>query len=64
MFFADVYSIVNILHPYELRSWSLLTFIRMENDLSDMLGVKVDLVMKNALKSALEQSILSERVQI
>lgn len=43
---------------------SLLTFIRMENDLSDALGVKVDLVMKDALKPAIGQSILSEAVQV
>jgi predicted nucleotidyltransferase len=43
---------------------SLLTFIRMENDLSDALGVKVDLVMKNALKPAIGESILSEAVQV
>ncbi len=32
------------------RAPSLLEFIRMEDDLSDKVGIKVDLVMKKALK--------------
>lgn len=43
---------------------SLLTFIRMENDLSDTLGVKVDLVMKDSLKPALGKNILREAVAV
>ena len=43
---------------------SLLTFIRIENDLSDTLGVKVDLVMKDALKPAIGQSVLREAVPV
>ena len=37
---------------------SLLTFIAIENYLSDLLGVKVDLVMKDSLKPAIKKSIL------
>jgi predicted nucleotidyltransferase len=43
---------------------SLLTFIRLENELSDALGVPVDLVMKDALKPSIGQQILREVVQI
>jgi predicted nucleotidyltransferase len=43
---------------------SLLKFIEMENYLSDVLGVKVDLVMKDALKPAIGQQILKEVMQV
>lgn len=43
---------------------SLLTFLRMENDLSDALGVKVDLVMKDSLKPAIGENILREAVAV
>lgn len=42
----------------------LLTFIRIENDLSDALGVKVDLVMKDSLKPAIGENILRETVAV
>ena len=43
---------------------SLLTFIRLENDLSDALGVKVDLVMKDTLKPTIGQSVLRKAVPV
>ena len=43
---------------------SLLTFIAIENYLSDLLGVKVDLVMKDSLKPVIGQSILREAVPV
>jgi predicted nucleotidyltransferase len=42
----------------------LLKYIELENFLSDRLGVKVDLVMRDALKSAIGERILSEVVQV
>ena len=39
---------------------SLFQFIRLENELSDVLGIDVDLVMKSALKPAIGRSILHE----
>lgn len=39
---------------------SLLTFIALENQLSQVLGVKVDLVMKKTLKPIIGKHILSE----
>ena len=43
---------------------SLLRFIELENYLSDLLGVKVDLVMKDALKPRIGERILKEVVTI
>jgi predicted nucleotidyltransferase len=43
---------------------SLLKFIELENYLSDILGVKVDLVMKDALKPAIGKQILKEVVLV
>jgi hypothetical protein len=39
---------------------SILKFIRLENHISDLLGVKVDLVLKNSLKPAIGERILKE----
>ncbi len=43
---------------------SLLTFIAIENYLSDLLGVKVDLVMKDSLKPKIGKHILREAIPI
>ena len=43
---------------------SLFQYIRFENYLSKLLGVKVDLVMKDALKPAIGKHILKEVVQV
>jgi predicted nucleotidyltransferase len=50
----------------ELRSerLSLFKFIELENYLSDLLGVKVDLVERQALKPTIGQRILAEVVQL
>lgn len=42
------------------RRFGLLTFCSIENELSDRLGVKVDLVMKDGLKPHLGARILAE----
>ena len=42
----------------------LFTFVELENYLSDILGVKVDLVMKDALKPRLKDRILNEAVYV
>lgn len=39
-------------------------FVRLEDYLSEVLGVKVDLVMKSALKSAIGKHILEEVVEV
>ena len=38
----------------------LFKYIELENYLSDSLGVKVDLVMKNALKPSIKERVLEE----
>ena len=43
---------------------SLLEFIELENYLSDRLGVKVDLVMKDALKPRIGKRILEEVIPL
>jgi predicted nucleotidyltransferase len=43
---------------------SLFAFIRLENELSDLLGVKVDLVMRSALKPGIGRHVLDETIQI
>jgi uncharacterized protein len=43
---------------------SLLTFIAIENNLSDLLGVKVDLVMKDSLKARIGERILVEAIPV
>jgi predicted nucleotidyltransferase len=43
---------------------SLLTFIAIENYLSDLLGLKVDLVMKDSLKPKIGQKILREAIPV
>jgi predicted nucleotidyltransferase len=45
-------------------SISLLDFVHLENELSDLLGVKVDLVMKTALKPRIGKQILEEVVPV
>lgn len=42
----------------------LFTFIELENYLSDLLGIKVDLVMKTALKPRIGKRILEEVVYL
>ncbi len=43
---------------------SLLKFMELENYLTDLLGVKVDLVMQDALKPAIGERVLAEVVQL
>ena len=42
----------------------LFSFIELENYLSDILGIKVDLVMKDGIKPRLKERILSEAVYV
>ena len=47
-----------------LEAPSLLKFIELENYLSDVLGIKVDLVMEDALKPAIGKHILKEVMRV
>jgi len=48
----------------EVAELSLLDFIRLENYLSEVLGVKVDLVEREALKPRIGKHILGELIEI
>lgn len=50
---------LDILVSYS-RAPSLLKFIELENYLSDLLGVKVDLVLRDCLRESISQHILDE----
>jgi predicted nucleotidyltransferase len=43
---------------------SLLTYIAIENYLSDLLGIKVDLVMKDSLKPKIGERILRAAIPV
>jgi predicted nucleotidyltransferase len=56
---------IDILVEFEESSnLSLLDFIRLENYLSEILGIKVDLVEKHTLKPRIGKHVLEEVVQI
>lgn len=42
----------------------LFTYIEIENNLSEALGIKVDLVMKDALKPYIAKRVLNEVIEI
>jgi predicted nucleotidyltransferase len=46
------------------KTIDLIEFIELENYLSDILGSKVDLVMKSALKSRIKDNVLREAIPI
>jgi len=48
----------------ESASLSLLDFIKLENYLSQVLGVKIDLVEKSVLKPRIGKHILEEAIKI
>lgn len=55
----SITSDIDILVQFE-EPPSLLKFIELENYLSDILNIKVDLVMKDSLKSIIRDQILAE----
>ena len=54
---------VDILVDFE-KAIDIFTYVYLKNHLSDLLGVKVDLVKKKALKPKIGERILSETVYI
>jgi hypothetical protein len=46
------------------RALTLIDFVHLENELSDLLGVKVDLVDRSVLKPVIGRSILEEVVAV
>jgi predicted nucleotidyltransferase len=55
---------LDLLVELDDRKLTLLQFIALENELSDLLGIKVDLVEKSALKPATGRRILAEVVPL
>ena len=55
---------VDLLVEFDDRPLTLLQIIELEYYLSDLLGVKVDLVEKEALKPAIGQHVLQEVVLV
>ncbi len=51
---------LDVLVEFSDDTLSLLKFIELENYLSDLLGIKVDLVEKSGLKPSIGQRILEE----
>ncbi|HFC10430.1 MAG TPA: DNA polymerase III subunit beta [Chloroflexi bacterium] len=60
---ADRLSDLDLLVTFD-QPPSLLQFMAMEYEISDALGVKVDLVMQSALKPRIGKRILDEAVEI
>ena len=54
---------LDVLVTFDVKP-GLLKYIALENQLSDLLGVKVDLVMKSALKPRIGQNVLREAVPV
>jgi hypothetical protein len=54
---------VDILVEFE-KTPTLLEFVEIENYLTELLGVKVDLVMKRALKPKIRERVLKEVVYV
>ena len=54
---------IDVLVEFE-KPIGLLEFVGLKNHLSDLLGVKVDLVMKKALKPRIGDRILNEVVYV
>ncbi len=55
---------LDLLVEFDDRPLSLFGFVRLENELSDALGVKVDLVERRALKPHIGRHILAEVIAV
>lgn len=55
---------LDLLVEFDDRPLSLFDFVRLENEVSDALNLKVDLVEKRALKPYIGQHILAEVVAV
>lgn len=60
----DEESDLDLLVEFDNRPLSLFDFVRLENELSDALNLKVDLVEKRTLKPHIGQHILREVIAI
>jgi len=60
----DPESDLDLLVEFDDRPLSLFDVVRLENELSDALGLKVDLVEKRALKPHIGRRILAEVIDV
>ena len=60
----DPDSDLDLLVEFDDRPLSLFEFVRLENEINDALGLKVDLVEKRALKPHIGKRILAEVVVV
>lgn len=60
----DSDSDLDLLVEFDDRALSLLDVLRLENEISDALGLKVDLVEKRALRPHIGEYILAEAVPL
>lgn len=56
---SDIDILVEFVEPV-----GLLSFVKLKNHLSELLGIEVDLVMKNALRPRIGKRILKEVVYV
>lgn len=55
---------LDVLVEFSGRGMTFFKFVELENYLTKLLGIKVDLVMKSALKPAIGKQILSEVIML
>jgi predicted nucleotidyltransferase len=55
---------LDLLVEFDDRPLTLIQFVMLEQELSDQLGVRVDLIEKKALKPALRDQILQEAIPL
>lgn len=55
---------LDVLVQFDDRPSTLIQFVQLENHLSDLLGVRVDLVERSALKPEIGRRILEEVVPL
>ena len=58
---SDIDILVELEKPIRI---DLIAFIEMENYLSDLIGIKVDLVIKEDLKPRISKNVLNELVSV
>jgi predicted nucleotidyltransferase len=61
---SDARSDLDLLVEFDDRPLTLLQFVALEEELSDLLGVKVDLVERQALKPRIGRRILDELIPV
>lgn len=61
---AAPHSDVDVLIEFQGKSPSLLKLVHLENEMSDLLGIKVDLIEKKTLKPRILENVVKEVVYV